>query len=295
MEFSRRGHTAGTARTAATAGRFAVVVAACAALLAFGRFVDEPGAAAETAYLAVLAAVLLGAVAALDSLPGGDPLPRRALTGLSCAATLTVLAAWTLLAGPGRGAAVVTLLAVTVAWAGFRRLSAADVFAPPPAAASPEVRLVLAALRAAGPLLPLAVALQALLRGRELLLPRLDLHTLVVFLAMPAAAAAAVALLAVRRGRGPALLAGATAVLLAGGLDVAATTALVALAAGELLRRPAGLRPPPRPPSPATPAPAAPPPPGAAAACCRRSPSPRSSSRSPGRSASPPSPPPPRC
>ena len=82
------------------------------------------------------------------------------------------------------------------------------------------------------------MALQALFRSGELVAPRLDLHTLVVFLAMPAAAAAAVAVLAVRHGRGPALVAAATAVLVSGGLDVAATTGLVALAAGELWRAP---------------------------------------------------------
>jgi hypothetical protein len=84
-------------------------------------------------------------------------------------------------------------------------------------------------------LIPLALGLQFLLRGELLFEPAASFRTLVALLALPVAGAAAVAVLARRHGRQFALLAGATAVALAPGFNVASTLSLLALAAGDLL------------------------------------------------------------
>lgn len=86
-------------------------------------------------------------------------------------------------------------------------------------------------------MLPLALGLQILLRGSELLFqPQLNLRTLVVLLALPTAGAVATAILARRHGPA-ALTAAGAALLLAPGWNVAATAGLVALAAGDLIAR----------------------------------------------------------
>lgn len=271
---------------AGTGARLAVALAAAAAVGVFGHFLDEPAAAAESAYLALLVAPLLAAVAVLQlplrGLPrssgeAGPSIPRADLGLLPWAAVLVVLLAWIVEPGSGRGAALVAFLVALLAWSGGWRLATARTAldgegaagtwgpaAPDPASgraevaprddgATPASGLPTAAARRPGggsegiavlslaaALVPLAVALQVLFRSGRLLGVAPDPRSLVVLLAWPAAAGLAVALLARRHGLGGALLAGATAILITGGLDRASVVALAALAAGELLRRPFG-------------------------------------------------------
>ena len=200
-------------------GRFAVALAAAVALLAFAAVQRNAQHAAESGYLALVAAVVLAAVAAL---PGRRDGARGALEPLPWAAVLTLLAAVALPAGAGRGAGVVALLVAALAAA-----------LPAALAAAPRRWLAEVAV-----LLPAAVAVQTLYRGGELLGAALDRRTLLVFVALPAAAALATAWLAVRHGRGAALVAAALALLVCDGVDATATVVLVALAAGEVVARP---------------------------------------------------------
>jgi hypothetical protein len=192
--------------------RAAVPLAALAAMAALaGREVD-PVAAAETAYLALLATAGLLAVAFLAPAPAWE-------AGIGAALATTLV--WGLPAGPGRGAAVVLLLVAVLAVATGRRWFS-----------SFESLLSLESL------LPLSLGLQILLRGGELLFQApASPRTLVILLALPTAGALATAVLA--RRHGPlALIAAGTAVLLAPGWNVATTLGLAALAAGDLLARP---------------------------------------------------------
>ncbi len=215
----------------------AVALAAGAAILGLGRFVEDPAAAAEAGYLATLTVLLLGCVAVLGYRGGNSP--TKPTTLLPWSALAAVTAAWVLPPGPGRGAAVLALLVASVAMAATGvRLTPAIL---PRHGSGPHeggTGTVAATLRATGVLLPLAVAVQVIFRGGDLLHPALDAHTLVVFLAMPLAVALKVAFLAVRRGAVPAGIAAATVILWTGGLNVAATVAFLGLAAGEALRDP---------------------------------------------------------
>jgi hypothetical protein len=188
--------------------RMAVPLATLAAAATFAAHEVDRAGAAETGYLGGVAAAALAAVAALAPPPALE---------LGLGATLAVTVLWTLLDGPGRGAALGLLLAVVLAVAAARRL----------ARALPALPL--------GVAIPLALGVQVLLRGDLLLAPRLDLKTLAILLGMPVVAGLALALLARRHGGGLALLAGGTALLLAPGWSTASTLALVALAAGSIL------------------------------------------------------------
>ena len=179
-------------------------------MLSYAAREGGPGGA-ETTYLALLAAAVL--------LPAGFLAPWPAFE-LGLGSVLATAAVWVLPPGPGRGAAVVLVLVATLAVAAGRRILAS--------AKSPQ-----------GPALfiPLALALQILLRGELLFAPTLSLRTAVALVALPVAGGLAVSLLARRHGTALALLAGGTALALAPGFNVACTLALLALAAGDVLAR----------------------------------------------------------
>jgi hypothetical protein len=190
--------------------RLAVPLAAWLALASYALYEVAAEAAAETAALAFLAAVVLLPVAALAR--------RPAEVGLGAA--LVVAAAWVLPHGPAREAVVLAALVALAVLAAARRL----------AVTLPEMPLSVA--------LPLALAAQALLRAEVLLPPLagdLGLRLLVILLALPAVGALATARLARRHGAGPALVAAGAALLLGPGWNVATTAALVALAAVDLV------------------------------------------------------------
>lgn len=208
-------------------GRFAVAVTAGAAMLAMARFQESAAAAAESRYLALLATLMLAATAAL---PSTGPVSRRSAAGtlLPASAVLAVVVHAVLPPGPGRGAVLLTLLALaftTAAATGF-------LAGAPPSPTRWARRTAL--------LLPGAIAVQVLYRSGELLDPVLDLHTLVVFAGLPLAAAAAAAFLTTRFGPLAALSGAGAAVLVGSGFHAASTLALLAAAAGELLRQPPG-------------------------------------------------------
>jgi hypothetical protein len=186
--------------------RLLVPLAALAAMASFAAREVNLAGGLESAYLAVLAAAAL--------LPVGFLAPWPAIE-LGLGAVLATAAVWALPPGSGRGAAVVAVLAAALAVAAGRRLS----LSPSP---GPAV------------LIPLALGLQVLLRGGLLLHPALSFRTLVALIALPVAGAIAVSLLSRRQGA-LALIAGATAVALAPGFNVASTLALIALAAGDRL------------------------------------------------------------
>ncbi len=93
--------------------RWALPPAALAAIGCFAAHEVDPAAAAEGAYLGRLAAAVLVAVAALAPPPAAE---------LGLGAALAVAAVWALPAGPGRGAAVMALLAASLAVAVGRQL-----------------------------------------------------------------------------------------------------------------------------------------------------------------------------
>jgi len=188
--------------------RLLVPLAALAAMASFAARETDPSGAAESAYLAVLATAVL--------LPVGF-LARWPAIELALGATLVTAAVWSLPPGPTRGAAVVLVLMATLAVAAGRRFLQGET------------------RHRAQVLIPLALGLQMLLRGELLFAPAASLRTLVALIALPAAGAVAAAVLSRRHGLRLALLAGGAAVALAPGFNVAATLALVALAAGELL------------------------------------------------------------
>jgi hypothetical protein len=198
--------------------RILVPLAALAAMASFAAREIEPSGAAESAYLAVLATAVLLAVGFLARWPAVE---------LGLGATLATAAVWSLPSGPGRGVAVVLVLIATVAVAAGGQLLRVGADLDGRAGARPALFL--------RSLIPLALALQFLLRGELLFAPALSIRTLVALVALPVAGAAAVAVLARRHGACFALLAGATAIVLAPGFNVASTLALIALAACDLL------------------------------------------------------------
>jgi hypothetical protein len=190
--------------------RLLVPLGALAAMAAFSGRDTMAGATAEGLYLAVLTAAALLAVGWLAPEPAAE---------LGLGAVLATAAVWALPPGPGRGAAVVLVLVATLAVAAARALRA------DPGGLSPGLTI------------PLALGLQVLLRGELLLAPRLSPRLLVALLVLPVASALAVSMLARRHGAVLALIAAGTALTLAPGFNVAATLALLALAAGDVLGR----------------------------------------------------------
>lgn len=195
--------------------RWLVPPAALLAIWGLAGLQSDAAAAAESRFLAVLVAAVLAALAALST------------RELGWTALLATAAAWIAYHGPSRGAVVTLILAAGLAVAAegaWRRRSR---------------RLD------PGLTVPAAIALQLLLRSDLLLPPLLDARTLVSVLALPAAAGWAVSRLAARFGAARALVAGATAVVLAPGWNVTSTLGLVALGLGTVLaevERPRWLR-----------------------------------------------------
>jgi hypothetical protein len=191
--------------------RLLVPLAAFAAMAGLSAHELDPGGAAEGGYLAVLAAGVLLAAAVLAPRPGLEP---------PAGAVLAAAAVWALPPGPARGAAVVVVLAASLAVAAVRRLAETLPDLPPAVA------------------IPLAVGCQLLLRGELLLHPEPLARTLVALLALPVAGGIAASVLARRHGGERVLVAAGTALLVAPGWNVLTTLALVALAAGDLMTWP---------------------------------------------------------
>jgi len=188
------------------ASRFAVPLLAWAAVRTLAATQADPGASAETAFLALTVAGVLAAIAALS--------PRVGELGVT--AVVAVTAVWMLGHGPHRGAALALLLAGALAIAAARRFIDLDGRLPP------ELTI------------PAAFGFQVLTRSDLLLPPWLDARTLVSVFALPLAAALATSALAARLGPRRALFAAAVAGLLAPGWNVTSTLALLTLAAGAL-------------------------------------------------------------
>lgn len=196
--------------TASLGARVLPALAATVAIFAFGAAAAEAPAGAETSYLAFAAGVVLLSAAAVAPRPGLE---------IAAGALLVTVAAWALPDGPARGAVAMALAAGTLAVAAARWLGRVA-----------EERS-LPALGVVG----LALGLQALLRGAELLHAGSPLRAVALFVAFPAVGALAVLGIGRAFGRWPALLAGGAAVLMAPGFRPASLAALVALAAAPWL------------------------------------------------------------
>ena len=190
--------------------RILVPLAALAAMASLAAHEMNPAGAAESAYLAVLAAAALLPIAFLAPWPAYE---------VGVGATLITAAVWVLPPGPGRGAAVGALLVAALAVAAGRALLS-------PVSDCESLRFI-----------PLALGIQVLLRGDLFLAPPPPLRMAVALVVLPVVAGVALALLARRHGMALALIAGGTAVALAPGFNVASTAGLVALAAGDFLAR----------------------------------------------------------
>jgi hypothetical protein len=201
--------------TAQLALRLSAPVAGVLAMVSLAAFQVDRVAAAETAYLALAAGAVLAAAAGLA--------PRSGATS-AVGTALAVAAVWLLPAGPGRGAVALTVAAGTLAVAAMA--AAASLGRRGPEASR--------AFLASGPAVAMAVGLQALLRGGELLGSASILRTAIVFVAFPVVGAAAVLALARLQGRRRALLVAAAVLALGPGLRPATLTALVALVAGPV-------------------------------------------------------------
>ena len=192
--------------------RLLVPLAALAAMASFAAREVSPSGAAESAYLAVLAAAVLLPVAIPGACAGLRAGGRR---GVGHGGGLGVAAG----AGTGGGGGA----------------------APGggPGRGGGEAAAACSRGRAApGVAVPLALGVQVLLRGDLLFAPAPTLRTLVALLALPVAGALAVVAprAAAWRRSWPCSPAG-TALVLAPGFNVASTLALIALAAGDLLAR----------------------------------------------------------
>jgi hypothetical protein len=187
--------------------RWALPPAAWAAIAVFSAREVDPVSGAEGGYLARLAGAILVAVAALAPPPAAE---------LALGAALAVTAVWTLPAGLGRGAAVLAVLAAALATATARRLSRTGPV---------------------GPFLGIALCFgwQVLLRGELLFAPGRAARPWMALIGLPILAGLALTRLWRSRRTLPALAAAAIAMVLAPGLTVGTTLALVALAAGDIL------------------------------------------------------------
>lgn len=206
---------------ASLAVRLAPPLAAVLATAAFARFQTDPAAAAETAYLALAAGLVLVAAA------GVAPRPAAEAWG---GALLVTAAVWTLPPGPARGAVATAVAAGALAVAVVRWLSLRDGRDDRGPADLAEDRGLPAV-----PVLALAFGLQAVLRAPELLAPGSPLRALALFVGFPLAGGVAVLALARLHGRRRALLAAVAVLLVGPGFRPATVAALLAVVAGSWL------------------------------------------------------------
>ncbi len=197
--------------------RFVLPLAAFVALGAYTSTQADPAGRAESAFLTLLVAGVLAAIAATGAGPGRSGTPELAATALLATATV-----WIAYQGPSRGAVVSLILVIGLAVSAARALLDGDGRLRSSGELGPDVTV------------PLALGLQLLMRSDLLLAPLVEARTLVSLLALPLASGWAVALLAARLGRRRALVAGGLAAVLAPGWTVTSTLALAALAAGAL-------------------------------------------------------------
>ncbi|MEO6192617.1 MAG: hypothetical protein ABIS20_06380 [Thermoanaerobaculia bacterium] len=202
--------------------RILAPLAALAATATLAAHEVNPAGAAESAYLAVLAAAALLPIAFLAPWPAYE---------VGVGATLVTAMVWALPPGPGRGAAVGALLVAALAVAVGRALTSRPPLPSPPPSLTGRGGENLRVL------IPLALGIQVLLRGDLFLAPPPPLRMAVALVALPVVAGVALAMLARRHGMALALIAGGAAVALAPGFNVASTVGLIALAAGDLLAR----------------------------------------------------------
>lgn len=190
--------------------RFLLPLAVLAAVAAFAFHEGNPAAAAESLFLGEVAAAVLLVVAALAPAPALE---------LGAGAVLAVTAVWALPSGPGRGAAVMLVLAAAFAVAAVRRLGRT----------LPELPLSVA--------VPLALGAQFLLRS-ELLFEYPGPRTFVALLALPVAAGLALGIIGRGDGGRLALISAGLPLLFGPGWNVKTTLVVVALAGLSLLQRP---------------------------------------------------------
>lgn len=217
-------------------------LAAVLAMASLAGFQADPRTAAETAYLALAAGIVLTAAAAMTRGAGEGRGSRRPATEAVVGSLLVTAAVWTLPGGPARGAVALALAVATLTVATLRRLPVWTARTGTGSQGLPAV-----------PCVALAVGLQALLRGGELLAfgagsaPGGDagwssaLRGLLLFGVFPAVGAAAVLVLARLCGRRRALLVAAAVLLMGPGFRPATLSALVALAAAPALLIPESL------------------------------------------------------
>lgn len=190
--------------------RFLLPLAVLAAVVAFAFHEGNPAAAAESLFLGEIAAAVLLVVAALAPAPALE---------LGVGSVLAVTAVWGLPSGPGRGAAVMLVLAAAFAVAAIRRLGKT----------LPDLPLSVA--------VPLALGAQFLLRS-ELLFEYPGPRTFVALLALPAVGGLALGIMARDRGAHLALIFGGIPLLFGPGWNVKTTLVVAALAGLSLLQRP---------------------------------------------------------
>ncbi len=202
--------------------RYVIPLAAYFALCAYTSTQSDPAGLAESAFLTLLIAGVLAAIAALGAGSNrGHRTPELAVTALLATATV-----WIAYQGPSRGAVVGLILVLALAVSGARALLDARGGLRAGPGLEPGVTV------------PLALGLQLLTRGDLLLAKLLEARTLVSLLALPLLAGAALSALAFSLGRRRALLAGGMVVVLAPGWTVTSTLAVTALAAGAMISDP---------------------------------------------------------
>ncbi len=202
-------------------GRFVLPLAAYLALSSYTATQSDPVGSAEGAFLTLLIAGVLAAIAALGIGRRGigrrQGSPELALTALLATATV-----WLAYQGPSRGAVVSLILVIGLAVSAARELL------------DERGRLRSGNELAPGITVPLALGLQLLMRGDLLLAPLLEVRTTVSLVVLPTLAGIATSVLASGVGRHKAILAGGLVAVLAPGWTMTSTLALAALAAGVL-------------------------------------------------------------
>ncbi len=199
--------------------RYVVPLAAYVALRSYASTQSDPVGNAEAAFLALLIAGVVAAIAAIGVSGRGGARSRPELAVTALLATATV---WIAYQGPSRGAVVSLILMIGLVVSAARALL------------DERGRLRAGRELALDVTVPLALGLQLLMRGDLLLVSLFEPRTLASLLALPVLAGGATSVLAASLGRSKALLAGGLAAVLAPGWTVTSTLTLVALAAGTV-------------------------------------------------------------